>query len=319
MSAKISKFMSSPSKVFYTAALTIIVIMLIGTGFDWQISQAIMDQNSWFGTIFQDFGLWPIPFIIILSSMVIINYAWRSKTMPWFVRCSMIIGAFVLSGWQLWANYLKTTVYYALTLNDNIKKGLPVGQANSDGGNLHLSFLGNFAIWIIIYLVIFFLTQIWLSHKSDEQMNYLVKVAVVATLAAIVANDMNSAMKTYWGRWRPYELAGNHANFTNWFQPNGANNHMSFPSGHTTAAAGIMLLPMFVDRANVKLQKITFWLGLAYCILMWASRVRVGAHFLTDATSGLWTVWFVFFVVLSITGMHLVEWKKDPILLDHNI
>lgn len=310
MGAKINKFMASPSKVFYSAAAIIIVIMLIGSGFDWQISKSVMNQNSWFGTVFQDYGLWPIPFIIMLSCMVIINYAYRDTDKPWFVRCSMMLGGLLLAGWQLWFNYLKTTVYYTLTLQDNIKKNLPVGQANSDGGNLHLSWFGNFMTWIIVYALFIVITQIWLSHKNDDQLKYLVKVAIVATLAAIVANDAVSAMKNYWGRWRPYELAGNHANFTNWFQPNGANGHMSFPSGHTTAAAGLMLLPMFVDRSNFKLQRIVFWVSLAYCILMWASRIRVGAHFMTDATSGLWIVWLTFFIVLSITNMHLVEWKK---------
>ncbi|WP_099974464.1 phosphatase PAP2 family protein [Lactobacillus terrae] len=285
----------------------IVLIMLIGTFYDWQISQALINQNSLIGTIFQDFGLWPLTLVIILSSMVVVNYELRISNQSTLIRLIAALGALTLGGWELWRGYLKTTLYYSLALKDNLDKHAPIAQANSDGGNLHLSWLGNFSIWIIIYLVIIGLSQIWLSQKSSYQMDYLLKVAIVATLACFLADNVNSAMKTYWGRWRPYELAGNSQHFTMWIFPNGADNHLSFPSGHTTAAAAIMLLPMFVDRSNIKLQKITFWISLAYCIIMWYTRIRVGAHFTTDATSGLWITWLIFFIVLSVTNMHLIS------------
>lgn len=310
MNKKIASFMSDKRKVFFTSAGIIILLLLIGTCWDWPISQAFMKQNSWFCTIFQDFGLWPIPFIVMLSCMVIVQYAYRNKNQYLYIRFLEMLGAFALAGWQLWFNYLKTTIYYALTIKDDLKRGLPIGQANSDGGALHLSWIGNFSIWLIVFAVFIIISQTWLSKKTDDQINRLVKVAIIAAFACIVANDAVSAMKNYWGRWRPYELAGNPKNFTPWFHPNGATGHMSFPSGHTTAAAGLMLLPLFVDRQHFRLQEWTFWCCLLYCVIMWATRIIIGAHFLTDATTGLWVVWLAFYIILNITNMHLVEWNK---------
>lgn len=307
---KVTRFMASPAKAFGLAAGVIILLLLIGTFWDWPISQAVINQNSWFSAIFQDFGLWPIPFIVMLSCMVIVQYGYRNREQPGFIRLLEIFGALCLAGWQLWFNYLKTTIYYALTIQDDLRRGAPIGTANSDGGNLHLSWAGNFWIWIIVFVVFIAISQAWLSRKNDQKLNRLVKVAIVAAFACIVANDAVTAMKNYWGRWRPYELAGNPMHFTPWYHPNGMDNHMSFPSGHTTAAAGLMLLAMFVDRDHYRAQQWVFWCSLAYCVIMWATRIRIGAHFLTDATSGLWIVWLAFYIILSITHMHLVEWNE---------
>ncbi|MDR2771874.1 MAG: phosphatase PAP2 family protein, partial [Elusimicrobiota bacterium] len=107
-----------------------------------------------------------------------------------------------------------------------------------------------------------------------------------------LVSEIGEEMKTAWGRFRPYEtiagLVGNvdGSHFTPWYHLNGDTGHKSFPSGHTREAFMLLWLPFFVDRKNIKLQKIMLWIGIAYGILMAITRVRVGAHWTSDTIGG---------------------------------
>lgn len=159
-------------------------------------------------------------------------------------------------------------------------------------------------------MIIAVAVQFWLWNKSSEELNYLIKAAIIAVLIVVLNDTINSAMKQYWGRVRPYELNGAQSNFTPWFHINGADGHLSSPSGHSESAALSLVLGLFISRKNHRLQQGWFIGSLIYAFLMAISRVRVEAHFLSDTMTGLFVPFLVIFIVLSAAGLHLVE-KTD--------
>jgi membrane-associated phospholipid phosphatase len=118
--------------------------------------------------------------------------------------------------------------------------------------------------------------------------------AVVAILA--VANPILFVQlcKTLWGRVRFRDLAPDFSNFTPWFLPQGVTGHRSFPSGHT--AMGWMLLPLAFAGDRLSLRNAagrrtlrerfrrggTWTVVIGWGVFVAASRVVVGAHYLSD-------------------------------------
>lgn len=295
----------NPKNLFKTAIIFFIIVMCISGIFDLNVTNAVMNQNSIFGTIFQDYGLFPPALVCMISGEIIIQYAKRMKTKA-HIKYSVYVGGFTLIGWQLW-NYLKNTISYNLATLSDIKKGVAIGAANSDSASLNLSWLGNASIWLILLLIVTVITQLWLNKKSDEEIKYLIEVAIIAILIVILSDTLNSLMKQYWGRVRPYELNETQSNYTPWFKINGPDGHLSFPSGHSESAALSVLFGIFVSRKNRPLQVKMFCAGIIYSFLMALSRVRVGAHFFSDTMAGLFTTFFLIFIVLNITEKHIVE------------
>ena len=74
----------------------------------------------------------------------------------------------------------------------------------------------------------------------------------------------------------------------------------SFPSGHSgTAAIMMMFLPytsIFFDRMKGK-ETVMFYTGFVWTLCMMYSRMRVGAHFLTDTCMGALVIMVVYFAV----------------------
>ena len=74
----------------------------------------------------------------------------------------------------------------------------------------------------------------------------------------------------------------------------------SFPSGHTgTAAIMMMFLPyssIFFKRMKGK-EVVMFYTGFVWMLLMMYSRMRVGAHYLTDTCMGGLVIMVVYFVI----------------------
>ena len=293
--------------IFLIVAGVLLLLLAAAAGFDWQISQTIGDMNDPFATLFQDVGLWTAPLIIMLSCNIVCHYAIRSQQLAWYTRTLMVIGSVIYAGWELWAGYLKYAMTMVITSLNDINAGKPMGMANSDGSKLTLPGATSIILFLILYLVVFIGSQYWLAQKTDEQLHYLLKMAVVATLVCLLSDQIVNAMKTFWGRFRPYELNGNPTHFTSWFQPNGANGHMSFPSGHTQTAA--TLLTWFVDRDKPKRQRLVFWLTFAYGAVMAYTRVRILAHFTGDVTMSLILTWSLILILAAVVQQPLVDWE----------
>lgn len=94
--------------------------------------------------------------------------------------------------------------------------------------------------------------------------------------------------------------------FTPWYLPFG-NGGSSFPSAHTAAAAGVLLLLLAADI--FPLVKRHSWLSGIFCTLyicaMGVCRVVIGRHFLSDTIAGALVAW-----ALYLIARHSTVWKN---------
>lgn len=300
-------------RLFYVTAIILISVLILAAGFDWQISQFFGNMNDPISTTFQDIGLWTSPLVVMLACNIVAHAGVRASNWPWYVRAIAVVGSALFAGYELWSGYLKYAMMMVLTSLKDIQAGKPMGMANSDGGSLPLPGALSIGLFILLYVLVCGVAQYWLARKSDEDLQHLVRVALVAALVVLLADTVINTMKTTWGRFRPYELlAGDPTKYTPWFHINGADGHMSFPSGHTETAALSLLFPLFVDRKNARLQRLVFWLAYGYGITMAITRVRILAHFTGDVTTSLVIVWSVILLVTTVANLPLVNWAALP-------
>lgn len=267
-------------QLFLTAGLIGGGLLIIALFWDLPISNALINENSLFGTIFQTFGEFAVYLIFVLSGQIAMTYAWRHRR-DWLFASLLFFGGFGLSAWQL-KQYLNEIADYALAAFHNIAVHQPIGLANSDATTAALPLSQALLLWLVVYLGLTGLIQFWLHRQNDQQLTRYLLVGIFASLTVWFALEVNLVLKADWGRVRPYELNHAQSNFTTWLHPNGVNGHKSFPSGH--AMAGTLSIVFSWFAVKPRLHRILWVSGVVYAILLAISRLIIGAHFLSDVT-----------------------------------
>ena len=139
-------------------------------------------------------------------------------------------------------------------------------------------------IFIALSIVAYFLSTI--RPGLDD----LRRPAAIVVLSALLGSGIiaNAVLKPYWGRPRPCQVRefGGEWGFRQVFSPGTPGRGLSFPSGHCTMA--FLFVAAFPARRRYPRAASGLVLfGLAYGLLMSATRVVQGAHFVTDTLWGL--------------------------------
>lgn len=297
---------SAKKKLFSVSAIVCVVLLLIASFSDLAISNAVINYNSIFGTIFQTLGEFPVYCIFVLCGEIAMAYALRNLNSLLFSGV-LFIGGLSLSLWQL-KQYLNEVESYTLSALSNIHAGKDMGLANSDAATAKLSVGVAILIWLISYIIITVLVQYWMAKKDDSQLNRYLILAIFASLTVWFALEINLTLKDTWGRVRPYELSSSQKEFTPWFHPNGINGHKSFPSGHTMAGTLCIVFSWFATQPQ--LRKRLWVAGIVYGILLAISRVIIGAHFLSDVTFSFFLTATIIFVMRELYDRLLSEELK---------
>lgn len=150
------------NKLLVVSSLVCVVLLVIATFFDLQISNAVINYNSIFGTVFQTVGESPIHIVFFLSGQIGIAYACRHLRDKVFA-VFLFVGSVSLSVWQM-KQFLNVVLSYTFSAINNVQKHRPIGLANSDGmagtGSLAMSFL----ICLVVYLILTAILQYyWLD------------------------------------------------------------------------------------------------------------------------------------------------------------
>jgi len=286
-----------------------ILSLLIATFFDRNVTQTVMNQNSIFGNVFQNYADQGAQVVTFVSAEVIAWYIWR-RLNEHLIKYIMTGGMLLLALNQLLA-LLQDALSYTFSMLNNIAKGIPMGVANNTAAVQNYPEMLRWSLAIISWLILSWLFANWLNKKSDVDLNYLIVVAVVGIAVVFIAQTTIGDMKTLWGRFRPYEMTTvsgqTMSEFTPWYHMNGINGHNSFPSGHTMSGWLFLYLAFFVPRDNISMQKRMVVFGLAMGILTAMSRVRIGAHWLSDVTVSSILVGLLIFAASRLIGAHFVE------------
>lgn len=289
-----------------------ILLLIIGALFDKPISHTLMSQSSIFGTIFQNYSLF-FPNVIIFISAQVLFYNIQKSNLDIFAKCSVMFLATIASIYEVWLA-TKIALLYTVSSLNNIKHKAPIGAANNDTGShgaLPDWYLPTLIILTILFVAIgLFLCYKWLAKKENSEMQRLTRIALVAIVAVYAGSTILNTMKMFWGRMRPYEMNSQWSNFTAWFQINGENGHKSFPSGHAQEVWISLILPLFVSPQHAKKRQYVFIATAIFSFIVVLSRLRIGAHFLSDVTVGSFISIFVVYVMSRIVNEKLTSGKS---------
>ena len=289
-----------------------VLSLLVATFFDKNVTNAVMDQNSIFGNIFQNYADQGAGIVLFAAFEIIAWTIWR-RVQDEVLRYVMTIGALAFAFNQMLA-ILQDMLSYTYSMLNNLSKGIPMGVANNTSAVKNYPEVLRWGLAVVLTVVLSFFFYNWLQSKSDADIRYLVTAALVGIAVVFIAQTTIGEMKSLWGRFRPYEMttvAGNTmSEFTPWYHLNGINGHNSFPSGHTMSGWLFLYLVFFVPRGNISAQKKMTIFGIAMGILTAMSRVRIGAHWLSDVTVSSIIVGLIIFMASRLLAAHFVEPTK---------
>ena len=232
------------------------VLLVISGMYDLQISQSIANQYAEWAKVIEGYG--ELPGIITLLTAIFIYHQKKRHSSN---SRTILYGSILL-----YSTFMLFTYAGYLLLKPFISPSYVV------------------LIFGLAFTLISFLLDKKLKINFSENAFAFSKISLLMGIFGYVL--FVQPLKVFWGRIRFRDLDALYSNFTPWFSPNGITGNDSFPSGHS--AMGFVLISFFV------LFKDKGWItryGAYVFILMWAitvaaSRVIIGAHFLSDVVVG---------------------------------
>ncbi|MBQ6066865.1 MAG: phosphatase PAP2 family protein [Clostridia bacterium] len=137
-------------------------------------------------------------------------------------------------------------------------------------------------------VALLFLLALHFIPVPERLVKPLILMAVIGLCAYGMSSGIINLMKTVWGRVRFRDLTDGYEAFTAWYVINGDTGAHSFPSGHTGSAGAtyfLMFLP-FVSEKWQKRRYLCFAAAFLYTSAVAATRLIMGAHYLSDVTVG---------------------------------
>lgn len=240
-----------------------IVMLLIATFYDYQITDALYNPTSIIGIFFARIALLPV------QSMVLITIAllYKKRHNILLIGMGAIVSFYIVhDALQAWMNTRSKTMFVIMVL---------------------LSLLYE----IIIFYIISRCSKQW----AARYLSFFIFFSVVL-LSAIV---ITSILKTYWGRIRYRDLA-NASEFCVWYKPCGLSGNYSFPSGHMTAFTAILCFLQLKHHRYQKVAVSRYLIVTCLIVLMAISRMIMGAHFLSDTAMGFMITYSTYLIYRHI-------------------
>lgn len=273
----------------------LLLCMLVGTFFDYQISEMLFDPQSFFGMLFASYGQLPAMLCFSVSGLLLI----KIKKAEWLSSLLCISGFVVCTSFAVLGITLDPMLY------------IP---------NMPLS------VSILIAVCIVLLTDglIWKYSASADRKQ--IKVFILILLGTILTEIiLINIIKIPWARPRMRMLAVQpQAAFQPWWVIGSemkdhllalgvaAEEFKSFPSGHSGNAACAMLLcvlPLICQKCHGK-ETALFMVGVVFMLIVAFSRIIMGAHFLSDVTVGMSITFIIenIFVYVFIKRNKQLKW-----------
>lgn len=256
--------------------IPIVVLMIIGTFFDFQISewQDTINQNFLihgyyrFFEIFGEFAFSLIP-AVIFAFFANFGYRKSGNVVKWIQT--------ILNGFGM--------VFFSFMVFAGFARYLFPEGGNSNGTVTGPMYLISFVLGLILAVILFKL----MDNIKDENYKYFRRVAIMSIVYIVVLTVVINVVKVTWARPRYWMVMSGDATFVPWYIINGnnitdiSNAYMSFPSGHTANAfASLALALWFIGPKRDRVFNIMMMWGLLTAV----SRIFAGQHYLTDTIMG---------------------------------
>lgn len=276
-----------------------IVLLTIGSFYDFQISNAVFVKDNGFVTFMASLGEYPAYSLITFCGGFIIGSGFKHyrKKSGNYILIFLGLIAFGLGFYYQGKAITSVNGYNMENMRWII--GMPISFAIISP----MVMLGCFA-----------------AFKNPDRNLWKTAVAVASTLG--IAIIIVTVIKAIPHRPRFRFLVQGHSElFKNWWEPfEEYKNYIvgditseefkSFPSGHTANACVLLCLPYIVDFIGIKNEKIrtgSFYVGFAYVLLLAFTRIQCGGHFLSDISMGALVSTACMFITNEIIQKYLLK------------
>lgn len=256
-------------------AILWLIALIFASIYDLDISLAVADPMSALGRVLEIVG--EVPAILFTSFNFILMSAYfalqpkQNKN-----RRIKLVVTLILAIGTAYYTTIRTFIYIADYRSDLTGDDISVGI---------LEIIISAVICAALVSSMYFAAR----RLGYERLTRVYSTATACVKAAVTTLIVMWLIKLVWGRVRFRQLEGDLSRFTPWYLPQGITGYFSFPSGHTANAAVIFTSAYYLNflPENKRIQRAAAYIALAlWIILLAASRVLVGAHYLSDVLFG---------------------------------
>ena len=268
-----------PRTVFYVVCSVLVIGIIIGSFYDYQISVALSNTTG-IGDFYQHYGNIISHLLYVIAGVCLFKglkkKGERFNTLAWGVLGFSLFWTFY--------SFLDTSGKYLREVY-----GYEPGQAGS-----FLPLTLSMLTWIALACLTAWLANLILD---DEKADLLLAIGSVILIGGIFSEFINAELKDFAGRPRyKYLLTLDDptSEYRNWWEMTpylkDESAFRSWPSGHMTKATIMLTLPMLADvvkRRKAYLRNLLFAFAVVWIVVLGYNRIHMNAHFLTDVCFGV--------------------------------
>lgn len=250
----------------------VLICMVLGSFFDYGISQALFNESSVFGIFLASYGQLPGMLCFSVAGLLMIKIADKTQKIKSILSYifGILLNVFAILGITLdpMLYIPKMSVVLSVVIALVIVLGVNVLMWNLTKGS-HIEDVKKM-IWLLLLAM---LMQIIIIN--------IVKIPWGRPRMRMISKEPLASFQPWW-------VIGSEMKDALMTLGVAAEEFKSFPSGHTGNATCALLLgalPLICPKLKGK-ETLMFSLGIAFTLLVAVSRIMMGAHFLTDVTVG---------------------------------
>ncbi len=274
---------------------------VIGSFFDAQISNALFIRNETAGLVVSVIGTVPGYGILAFMGGGFLLSGLLQKDKKWFKIVLIVLSVATLGIATFFAGreFFGPNGFYWIGVKSfwGYFIAFPAQAVFFYLGYLFAKKTDNDKLWIV-YLVL---------CAAFLLANVLGTTLIKAIVHRPRYRSLDESIGLYFHRW--YQRTPDYKYFMETYKI-GSDEFKSFPSGHASTTACLMMFMAYLPHMSKKFEKLTipaFYVGLAWCLLISFARIRVGAHFLSDVSMGaLLSIIFFFVGKIVIENTKLV-------------
>ena len=280
--------MGAPMACFWMILAVCVTGIVIGSFYDFAISEALADKTD----LGKTFATWcqiaPYVFYTAAGACLFAGLRKKGKALAWMVLAVVIIYA-VNKSESSYGSYIRELFGYR------------AGQTPV------FRYLLSWLFWVAAYGA---LALILVLVLDDSDPGKLVAVGLSILVAGILTGSVNSWLKSFAGRPRYkylLKLDDPRSEFRQWWQMlphvSSSDSFKSWPSGHMTSTGILFTLPMLTDcmkKRSAGKNVAAFLLACMLALITGYNRIHMTNHFLSDVCSGCMITYLIFAGVSTV-------------------
>lgn len=274
--------MGVPFACFLTVLLICLTGIVIGSVYDYQISEALANKTD----IGKSYATWCqiVPYFFYAAAGACLFAGLRNdkKALAWMILIIILLYA-VNKSESSYGSYIRGLFGYR------------------PGESSVFLYMLSWLFWVAVYA---FVAMIMAFLLDDSYPHKLIAVGLTILVAGIITGSVNSWLKSFAARPRYkylLKLDDPLSEYRQWWQfvphLSSSDNFKSWPSGHMTTIGILFSLPMLTDcmkRRTIRKNLGAFLIAFILTLITAYNRIHMTNHFLSDVCSGCLITYLIY-------------------------